>query len=156
MPEPTTTVSAVTSRSSMGAREKTSTSIQMDRVCSRLAFIGVLRQTEMLQLNLPQVVEGLFAKSLSIKRPSRRAIDAAAVADRLVTDNALIGLGRTLKESGYRFTSITPASHARVNARRMEGPACLQEVFGWSRSFAPGEMAEDILMRLADAGELET
>src|SRR2546423_8188906 len=74
MPEPTTTVSAVTSRSSMGARGKTSTSIQIDRVCSRLAFIGVLRQTEMLQFNFPQVVEGLFAKPLSIERPSRRAI----------------------------------------------------------------------------------
>src|SRR5256885_4890320 len=83
-------------------------------------------------------------------------IDPATIPNAAVEDNALIGLGRTLKESGYRFTSITPASHARVNARRMEGPASLQDVFGWSRSFAPGEMAEDILMRLADAGELET
>src|SRR2546421_11580428 len=81
MPEPTTTVSAVTSRSSMGARGKTSTSIQIDRVCSRLAFIGVLRQTEMLQLNFPQVVEGLFAKSLSIERPFRRAVDDALQKD---------------------------------------------------------------------------
>ena len=56
-------------------------SIQIDRVCSRLAFIGVLRQTEMLQLNFPQVVEGLFAKSLSIERPSRRAIDDALQKD---------------------------------------------------------------------------
>ena len=83
-------------------------------------------------------------------------IDSAAVADRPVADNALIELGRTLKESGYRFTSITPASHARVNARRLEGPASLRDIFGWSRAFAPGEVAEDILMRLGDAGELET
>ena len=83
-------------------------------------------------------------------------IDPATIPNAAVEDNALIGLGRTLKESGYRFTSITPASHARVNARRMEGPASLQDVFGWSRSFVPGEMAEDILMRVADAGELET
>ena len=35
----------------------------------------------MLQLNFPQVVEGLFAKSLSIERPFRRAVDDALQKD---------------------------------------------------------------------------
>ncbi len=32
-------------------------------------------------------------------------------------DQALLQLGQRLRADGYRFTSVTPATHTRVNAR---------------------------------------
>ena len=49
---------------------------------------------------------------------------------------ALIQLGLALREAGYSFTTITPASHARVNARAgNETAKSIRDVFGWSRPF---------------------
>jgi methylase of polypeptide subunit release factors len=51
-------------------------------------------------------------------------------------DIALLRLGQLLRQSGYRFTTPTPATHALVNARRGDAPAnSLGDVFGWSRAF---------------------
>lgn len=51
-------------------------------------------------------------------------------------DVALLQLGRALKEIGYRFTSVTPATHARVNGRTgCDWARCAEDVFGWSRPF---------------------
>ena len=51
--------------------------------------------------------------------------------------NALVSLLEWLRESRYSFTTIAPASHARVNARRgAELARTLRDVFGWSRPFA--------------------
>jgi predicted O-methyltransferase YrrM len=48
----------------------------------------------------------------------------------------LFRLGRLLQEAGYRFTTITPESHARVNRRAgNERAHTLRDVFGWSRPF---------------------
>lgn len=69
-------------------------------------------------------------------------------------DLALLELGLELKKTGYRFTTITPASHQRVKARRPKTSASLQDIFGWSRAFAVGDWPEATLKRLADAGEL--
>lgn len=53
-------------------------------------------------------------------------------------DEALLELVRLLRESGYDFTTPTPATHARVNARPENALAHdLRGVFGWSRPFAP-------------------
>ncbi len=53
-------------------------------------------------------------------------------------DRALVELGEVLLREGYSFTTITPASHARVNGRRgNEMARSLRDVFGWSRPFAP-------------------
>jgi methylase of polypeptide subunit release factors len=71
-------------------------------------------------------------------------------------DQALVDLGRDLKRRGYRFMTVTPTTHARVNARRVDGPASLTDIFGWSRPFAGADLPESAHMRLADAGELET
>ena len=70
-------------------------------------------------------------------------------------DRALLELGRTLKESGYRFTTVTPASHARVLSRAAKRPPSLADIFGWSRPFAAGELSEKILTLMADAGVLD-
>jgi methylase of polypeptide subunit release factors len=48
----------------------------------------------------------------------------------------LLRLGRMLQASGYRFTTVTPATHARVNARAgNEWASTPEDVFGWSRPF---------------------
>src|SRR5690606_20521219 len=65
-----------------------------------------------------------------------------------------------LKRRGYRFVTITPASHARVVARpdRREG-SCLEDVLGWSLPFRPQILDPELLGLMAgaamrtDAGE---
>jgi methylase of polypeptide subunit release factors len=72
-------------------------------------------------------------------------------------DRALVGLGRELKSRGYRFTTITPASHRRVNARPgNEATDTLAGVFGWSRPFRRNALPQVIVELLAEAGVLET
>jgi len=52
------------------------------------------------------------------------------------SDEALLHLGRALKESGYSFITSTPFTHARVNARSENQTAKnLRDIFGWSRVF---------------------
>lgn len=70
--------------------------------------------------------------------------------------DALFALGRALEAAQYRFTTITPASHQRINARPGNDRATdLRGVFGWSRPFdvnalPPGIPAEIVpLMRRA-------
>ena len=49
---------------------------------------------------------------------------------------ALVHLGAWLRYAHYEFTTVTPATHARVNARPGAGKArTLRDVFGWSRPF---------------------
>jgi len=70
-------------------------------------------------------------------------------------DRALLELGRVLKGSGYRFTTVTPASHARVVARTAKKPPSLADIFGWSRPFTAKNLSEEILALMADAGVLD-
>lgn len=74
-----------------------------------------------------------------------------------VNTQALVLLGNQLLAQAYRFTTVTPVTHQRVNARTgNEWARSLTDVFGWSRPFrmsgidAPvsPEMVE--LMRAAD------
>ncbi|MNO47860.1 Release factor glutamine methyltransferase [compost metagenome] len=72
------------------------------------------------------------------------------------TDHAMLHLGRALKQLGYRFTTITPLSHARVNARPGNAKARdLAGVFGWSRPFARALLDESLLELMAAAQVLE-
>ncbi|HKO58673.1 MAG TPA: class I SAM-dependent methyltransferase [Thermoanaerobaculia bacterium] len=67
-------------------------------------------------------------------------------------NDPLVRLGRLLRESGYRFTTITPASHARVNARPANAEArTVRDVFGWSRSFSADVLPTEMLELLCDA-----
>lgn len=70
-------------------------------------------------------------------------------------DQALLELGRALKRSGYRFTTITPASHARVLARPLTQPASLTDIFGWSRQFRLGELDDQFAAAARAADVLE-
>ena len=67
-------------------------------------------------------------------------------------DEALLRLVRAVQATGYAFTAVTPATHARVNARPEDGWARdLRGIFGWSRPFrvetVPAHILE--LMRAA-------
>ncbi|HJO35201.1 MAG TPA: class I SAM-dependent methyltransferase [Gammaproteobacteria bacterium] len=50
---------------------------------------------------------------------------------------ALVQLGRLLQAAGYTFTAVSPASHERVVARRLEAGAedALRQIFGWNLPF---------------------
>ncbi|MBK1660659.1 methyltransferase [Paracraurococcus ruber] len=51
-------------------------------------------------------------------------------------DAALLALAEAVRATGYRFTTVTPATQARVNARPEAAVARgLRDVFGWSRPF---------------------
>lgn len=72
--------------------------------------------------------------------------------EQVQADQALLQLGRRLRADGYRFTCVTPATHARNNAREgSERARTLRDVFGWSRSFAPGLISADELQQLQAA-----
>jgi methylase of polypeptide subunit release factors len=69
-------------------------------------------------------------------------------------DEAVLTLGLELKRSGYRFTSVTPATHHRVIVRKPTSPPKREDVFGWSRSFEIGDVPAHHVQLLDAAGEL--
>ncbi|WP_433306254.1 methyltransferase [Actinoplanes sp. CA-030573] len=80
---------------------------------------------------------------------------ATAAGEPEAADAALLRLGRALKQEGYRFTTVTPATHARVNARPANAVARdLRDVFGWSRPFRPGVVPDELMALLREAGAL--
>jgi methylase of polypeptide subunit release factors len=70
-------------------------------------------------------------------------------------DRPILALGLHLKRQGYRFTTISPASHCRVQARAHTGPWSIEDILGWNRAFSAAEVTQSDLERLADAGVLE-
>ncbi len=80
--------------------------------------------------------------------------DAATALPAEVT--ALIRVAEAVRDTGYRFTTITPASHALVNARPCNLEArTLADVLGWSRPFRIDVMPERLSGLMAEAGLLE-
>ncbi|MFV3331264.1 methyltransferase [Pseudomonas sp. NY15437] len=68
----------------------------------------------------------------------------------------LITLGQELQAQDYRFTTVTPATHARVNARPQNQVAGdLHGVFGWSRLFPDTVVSERLLALLETGGLLQ-
>ena len=70
-------------------------------------------------------------------------------------DAKLLQMARAVQSTGYAFTTPTPATHARVNAR--PGSAWAQDlagVFGWSRPFREDVVPHEILALMRDAGVL--
>jgi methylase of polypeptide subunit release factors len=68
--------------------------------------------------------------------------------------DSLLRLAGWLQGEGYRFTTVTPATHARVLARAPDAAAVdLRDVFGWSRPFAPSLLPATALDALR-AGDL--
>lgn len=80
----------------------------------------------------------------------------AAADSGLALAEALVSLGRWLQSTGYAFTTVTPATHGRVNARPGAAQArTLRDVFGWSRPFAPALLPSPVLDLLDAAGLAE-
>lgn len=74
-----------------------------------------------------------------------------------LTENpaALVELAALLREEGYAHTTVTPATHARVNGRpgnRFARNAA--DVFGWSRPFLKDTLSAEIFAAMARAGVL--
>ncbi|MBD0272072.1 MAG: class I SAM-dependent methyltransferase [Acetobacteraceae bacterium] len=68
-------------------------------------------------------------------------------------DDALLRLAAAVRDTGYRFVTVTPATHARVNARPgnawARGP---EDVFGWSRPFRPEVLPSAVFELMRRAG----
>lgn len=68
---------------------------------------------------------------------------------------ALLALGRSLHDAHYRFMTVTPASHSRVNARPANAVAQdLRGVFGWSRPFGAAVLPPDMVELMREGGVL--
>ena len=72
-------------------------------------------------------------------------------------DPHLLQLLRALHAHAYRFTAVTPATHARILKRDNRREArSLRDVFGWNRLFPASLLPRDILDPLEAAGAVET
>lgn len=68
----------------------------------------------------------------------------------------LAALLQALDQEGYAFTTVTPATHHRVLARRPgEAARDLRDIFGWSLSFTRDTLPSDLLDLLREGGALE-
>ena len=75
---------------------------------------------------------------------------------RLIADENLLRLLRLLEAEDYRFTAVTPATHARFLDRNGDAPARnLRDIFGWNLPFAPETLPPAILETLRDADALD-
>jgi SAM-dependent methyltransferase len=64
---------------------------------------------------------------------------------------SLILLGRWLRSCDYRFITVTPATHERVNARAHAAKARdARDVFGWSRPFEADLLPDQVVGWLRD------
>jgi release factor glutamine methyltransferase len=71
-------------------------------------------------------------------------------------NQALVALGQELQTAGYRFATVTPKSHLRVNSRPPNARAnSLEAVFGWNRPFRREHFSPRITTLLEEAEELE-
>jgi methylase of polypeptide subunit release factors len=71
-------------------------------------------------------------------------------------EDALVELLAQLKQRDYRFITVTPATHARVLARRYHGVPGLRDVFGWNRLFEAADLEPDLLDLMRQAGVVES
>jgi methylase of polypeptide subunit release factors len=73
-----------------------------------------------------------------------------------IDPTALFAVGRALQAAGYCFTTVTPATHRRVNARPgNERARNLRDVFGWSRPFETSMLGPELRTLMARAGVLQ-
>jgi len=70
-------------------------------------------------------------------------------------DAGLLELLGYLKRHGYRFQAVTPATHARVLARRADEAPDLRDVFGWNRPFREDRIEPELLPLMKRAGIVE-
>lgn len=70
-----------------------------------------------------------------------------------IDTDALLALGQILQRAGYQFTTVTPATHRRVNGRPENAWAHdLRGIFGWSRPFREDDIPPGMLTLMRAAG----
>lgn len=62
-----------------------------------------------------------------------------------------VALGQYLQSRHYRFTTVTPATHASYLTRHRTGHS-LRDIFGWNLPFKPEVLREDELQIFGDSG----
>lgn len=67
----------------------------------------------------------------------------------------LLDLLRALQARNYRFTAVTPATHARVLQRPEPAVPTLRDGFGWNRPFEAESLENGVFASLAAAGAIE-
>lgn len=77
---------------------------------------------------------------------------ADSLKDFTFRQRALLDLVTRLRAEKYRFVTVTPASHERVNARPENRWArSLEDAFGWNREFQTGLLPADLFEALVSA-----
>lgn len=72
------------------------------------------------------------------------------------SERALVEVGTQLRELGYQFTTVTPETHRRNNARPSAQQArTLRDVFGWSRPFTSDLLPPPLLDAMRRAGAVD-
>lgn len=72
-------------------------------------------------------------------------------------DDALFDLAVALEATGYSFTTVSPATHARVNARPANAWArSTQDIFGWSRPFRRSVLPTRLFEAMLEADVLDS
>lgn len=75
---------------------------------------------------------------------------------RFARTESLLALARALSSSGYRFVTVSPATHQRVMDRPdRRWAANLRDVFGWSKPFQSGVVPQALFELMQEAGVLE-
>ena len=93
------------------------------------------------------------AAAVSTDLPGQEAAPCATRALPLPDAAALHDLGRALRAAGYRFTTVTPATHSRVKSRSDHVWARdLADIFGWSRPFRAEALPPNVLALMIRAG----
>ena len=68
-------------------------------------------------------------------------------------ETALLRLALALRNAGYHFTAVTPATHARVNSRPgNEWAVDIEGIFGWSRPFRSDVLPQPLFRLMEAAG----
>lgn len=72
------------------------------------------------------------------------------------SDDALVDLVGMVRRTGYHITTVTPATHARINARPGNAWARnLRDVLGWSRPFREDLLPPELVAVMRRAGAVE-
>jgi methylase of polypeptide subunit release factors len=70
-------------------------------------------------------------------------------------DKALFELLTQLRRRDYHFIAVTPATHARVLARPLQGEPTLRDIFGWNRPFGEHQIEPQLLQLLQRSSSVE-
>jgi hypothetical protein len=73
----------------------------------------------------------------------------------VIDEDALLEVLRILRSHNYRFTTVTPATHARVVARPSRDAPSLRDIFGWSKPFRRQDLAPELFQAMEDARALD-